>query len=150
MTWLDSQHLLTTGFSRSATRECILYSAVSNEVKIISRNLLDVSPAPLFPFFDADTSILYLYAKGERSCLPFEMKLDQAQDNFAKLPTFGHDTLQLGLAFLPKRYVDTNKVEVSIVLRLTAVTIERVAFSIPRARVSPKLSDFRHDFDTLI
>jgi len=135
LVWLDDKHIITTGFNRTATRELILYTLTENGLEVLARQSLDVSPAPLFPFFDVDTSILFLYAKGERTCLCYEIKLDQVTNNFVRLPSFDHHTLQLGLAFLPKRCVDVEKVEIAVAFRLSAATVERVAFSVPRARL---------------
>jgi coronin-7 len=129
--WIDSTHLLTTGFARSADRQVILYEIQGEAVVAKAKATLDVSPAPLFAHFDPDTSILYLYGKGERIIHIFEVQADK----LARLPSYSSGSQQLGVAFLPKTAVDPYAVEVGVAYRLTPSSVERVVFSIPRARV---------------
>ena len=98
--------------------------------------LIDVSPSVLFPVYDPDTSILYVWGKGERQIQAYEVHPEHAVEPIAKLPSFTAGSPQLGLAFFPKRTVDVKKVEVAKALRLTSKTIEEVTFSIPRNKVS--------------
>lgn len=106
-----------------------------NEIKPLAKQPLEISPAPLFPHYDADTGILFLHSKGERIASAYEIRLDQTEKPFVKLPAFEHGTLQLSIDYLPKKYCDTTKVEVAEAYRLTGHTIERIGFCIPRARV---------------
>lgn len=97
---------------------------------------MDVSPAPLFPFVDLDTNILLLYSRGDRSCLAYEVHPEEVKGKqIAKLPSFEHGTLQLGWAFLPKKGNDIKGVEILSSLRLTSSTVEKVSWSVPRAKV---------------
>ena len=135
--WMDSDHLVSTGFSKSANREVLVHSLVdANALRTIGRSTLDVSPAPLFPFYDPDTEILYVFAKGERICHALELELSDGKATLLKLPSFEHGTIQISLAFQPKiDSVDVKKIEVAKCFRLSSSTIEVVTFSIPRARV---------------
>lgn len=133
--WASSSHLLTSGFTRAASRELILYSAELNNLKPLAHETLDVSPAPLFPFADIDTNIIILYSRGERTCQAFEVQPDHSKP-FSKLPNFETGTLQAGWAFLPKQRNDVRNVEIISALRLTQSTIEQVSFTVPRAKVS--------------
>lgn len=135
--WISPTHLISTGFSKTASREVILYAlAADGKISQVAKQTLDVSPAPLFPYADMDTRILLLYSRGERSCHAFEV---QPEDRvpFSPLPSFEHSTLQAGFAFLSKARNDVRAVEVLHALRLTPHTVEVVSFSVPRARVSP-------------
>lgn len=141
--WATSTYLITCGFSRSAFREILLHK-ISNDGKmseIVAKVNIDVSPAPLFPYYDQDTSILYAYSKGERTCHTFEIT-NLSQDNkredkptFNKLPRFEHGTLQLSFAFLPKQKVNVKEVDITHALRLTSNSIMYVRFNIPRAKM---------------
>lgn len=98
---------------------------------------MDVSPAPLFPYFDLDTQILLLYSRGDRTCLAFEVHPEAAPGKqLVKLPSFEHGTLQLGWAFLPKKENNIKGVEILSSLRLTSGEVQKVSWSVPRARVS--------------
>ena len=131
---LDSNHVLTTGFTRSASREVIVHRiGADGKLSVAARKMLDVSPAPLTPVWDGDTSILWLYARGDRTCSAFEIVLDGAVA-LKPLPSFEHGTLQSSWAFLPKTIVDVKEVEIARAFRLTPSTIDTVSFRIPRAR----------------
>lgn len=131
--WVSDRHVLTTGFAKTG-REIQLYEVTLNEVRRVVKQSLEMSPAPLFPHFDKDTSILFLHSKGERIASAYEVALDQDPSKFVKLPPFEHGTLQLSMDYLPKKYCDPSKVEVGVAYRLTEHTVERVSFCIPRAR----------------
>ena len=135
LAWVGDSHLVSTGFSRSATREFILYATSPTSITKLGTQPLDVSPAPLFPFADIDSSILLLYSRGERSCHAFELQPLNPEALFSRLPSFKHGTLQAGFAFLSKQRNDVRAVEIIKALRLTPQTVETVAFSVPRARV---------------
>ncbi|GAA5918149.1 hypothetical protein JCM1841_005275 [Sporobolomyces salmonicolor] len=137
VTWASDSHLVSTGFDRGSNRELILYTldATSSSPKLsqAGKQTLDVSPAPLLPFYDLDSHILLLYSRGDRSCLAYEVDVT-SKTPFGKLPPFEHSTLQSGFAFLPKTRSDVKAVEIVKALRLTPGTIEAVSFTVPRAK----------------
>lgn len=132
--WIDDIHLLTAGFTRSAFRELILHRIDGNVLAVIGRQTLDISPAPLFPHYDSDTNILFVYSKGERICHAFDVNAGDKGKPFTKLPGFEDGSLQTAFAFSPKETVDVKKVEIVHAWRLTPNTIQSVSFSIPRAK----------------
>ncbi|KAM0787874.1 hypothetical protein ACM66B_003925 [Microbotryomycetes sp. NB124-2] len=134
LTWISDTHVLSSGFSRSASRELIVYEATSSKLAQVGSQTLDVSPAPLFPFCDIDTNILLLYSRGERTCLAYEVSCQDDKTTFTKLPHFEHGNLQSGWAFLPKKGNDVKAIEIVSALRLTQSTVERVSFTVPRAK----------------
>lgn len=133
--WCSETHFVTTGFARGAGREVRLLEVTSSDLRLVAKQSLEMSPAALFPHFDCDTGILFLHSKGERIIQAFEVRAQEGPKAFTRLPSFEHSTLQLSVDFLPKKYCDTSKVEVSVAYRLTDKTVERVGFAIPRARV---------------
>jgi WD40 repeat protein len=133
ITWIDQTHLLSVGFSRGSQRRINLYSITDTDnIRTISSFMLDISPSVLFPQFDPDTHILYVWGKGERQIQAFEIRPDNDLEPMSKLPSFTSGTPQLGVAFFSKRLVDVKKVEVAKTLRLTSKAIEEVSFTIPR------------------
>ncbi|GAA5851099.1 hypothetical protein JCM8547_004132 [Rhodosporidiobolus lusitaniae] len=138
LVWTSDSHLATTGFNRAASRELKLFKLDTGAKKLseVGKISLDVSPGLLFPYFDLDTRILFLYARGERSCLTFEVDLaDGSKKPFDKLSSsFEHGTLQNGFAFLPKTKVDVRAVEVARAFRLSPQEIQVVSFQVPRAK----------------
>lgn len=137
ITWIDHEYLISVGFSRGSQRKINLYR-LNNSIKTIetiSSITIDVSPSVLFPVYDPDTSILYVWGKGERVIQAYEIHPQSDKEPIAKLPSYTAGSPQVAVAFLPKRVVDVRKVEVAKALRLTAKTLEEVTFSIPRNKV---------------
>jgi hypothetical protein len=132
ITWIDESHLLSVGFSKGSQRRINLYQFADKTIKTLSSFMMDISPSVLFPQYDPDTHILYVWGKGERQIQAFEIRPENDLEPIAKLPSFTSGSPQLGVAFFPKRLVDVKKVEVDKVLRLTAKAIEEVSFTIPR------------------
>ncbi|KAL1411200.1 hypothetical protein Q8F55_002151 [Vanrija albida] len=133
LAWIDDTHVVSVGFNKGSMRKVQLYN-VGEEVTNKGGSTLDVSPSVLFPVFDPDTSILFVWGKGERAIHAFEIHPDHANEPVAKLPSYNaaSGAPQLAVVLLPKTAVDVRKVEVARALRLTAKTIEEVTFSIPR------------------
>ncbi|GAB00007.1 uncharacterized protein L969DRAFT_53496 [Mixia osmundae IAM 14324] len=133
MVFLDDDTLATAGFSRSASREISVHRILDHEIKTVARLSLEVSPAPLFLHCDRDSSILFAYAKGEQTLLAFDV--DLSKPSITRLSPFPSSSPTLGIAFLPKVSVDVRRAEIAIALRLTSKTVERVTFTVPRARL---------------
>jgi hypothetical protein len=136
MAWIDEHHLISVGFSKGSQRRINLYTISPSSIETAHSLLIDVSPSVLFPVFDPDTSIMYVWGKGERQIQAYEVHPENATGPIAKLPSYTAGSPQLGLAFFSKRSLDVKKVEVAKALRLTAKTIEEVTYTIPRNKVS--------------
>ncbi|KAK0538473.1 hypothetical protein OC834_000413 [Tilletia horrida] len=173
LVWLSNKYILSTGHGLGSIRQLKLYeltrtgdSSNSNSapsLKVLETLPLDSSPAVLWPWWDADTNILLLYARGERAVSAFEVRLpgtspaassttpaapaqrkygaaaasgnSNKSSAFQPLPAFGHASPQQALAFLTKRQVDVRSVEVAAAYLFSSKgEIQRVGWSITRAR----------------
>ncbi|KAE8215228.1 hypothetical protein CF327_g1447 [Tilletia walkeri] len=167
--WLSDKYIASTGHGLGSIRQLKLYEVERSSdgaisLKGVETLPLDSSPAVLWPWWDADTRILLLYARGERAVNAFEVRLPgtvpsaESTSNsasgprrygaaaaaatsggnksaFFALPSFGHANPQQALVFLSKRQVDVANVEVAAAYLLSAKgEIQRVAWSITRAR----------------
>jgi hypothetical protein len=134
--WANDKVLLTVGFAKGSQRRINLFSMDStSELQKLHSLLIDISPSVLFPVFDPDTSLLYVWGKGERQIQTYEINLDNKGEPILKLQSYTASQPQLGLSFFPKKWVDVKKVEVAKALRLTAKSIEEVSFTVPRNKV---------------
>lgn len=139
LAWVDESSLITVGFNRGSQRKINLYDITDSEVTTRHSVLVDVSPSVLFPVYDPDMRVLYVWGKGERAVLAYEIAQGGREgegEAISKLPTYTAGEAQLGVAFLGKTSVDVRKVEVARALRLTGKSIEEVSFTIPRNKVS--------------
>ena len=130
MRWLGNDHLCTTGFGRGSIRQVCLYSV--NDLGCIDTLSLETSPSNLFPYFDEQTSILYLAGRGDRQVGAAYFNAETLQ--LELLPSLETTTLHSDLVFLDKRELNIKQVEVSAALRLTDTTIEQISFRIPRSK----------------
>ncbi|XP_071452407.1 coronin-7 isoform X3 [Hetaerina americana] len=129
---LDGAFIVTTGFDKVSERQITVFKAndLATPLNTVS---LDVSPAILIPFYDEDSSTLFLTGKGDWTIYAFEV----ATESPYLCPLSHHrcSGLHQGLSFLPKSACDIQGVEFAKALRLTNNTIEPISFTVPRLKV---------------
>lgn len=109
---------------------------------------LDVSPAILVPFYDEDSSTLFLTGRGDTTIYAYEVT-DEAP-YFCPLSHHRCSSLHQGLSFLPKNQCDVRNVEFAKCYRLTSNSIEPLSFTVPRLKVSSSASSRTMSFITTI
>jgi coronin-7 len=134
--WINDTFLLTVGHTTGSLRQVKLFSIDSSDGALteVAKQNLDVSPSILFPYWDADVDILWLWSKGERLISTFEVQPDNVKEPFLALTAFQHNHPQLGLAFMRKDCVNVREVEVASSIRLCKDESQKVAWSITRSR----------------
>lgn len=133
VTWvLGGSHLVTTGFNKVSERQVSLYDAKSLSAPVTTEGI-DVSPAILIPFYDEDSSTLFLSGKGDSTIFAFEVALDAPY-----LFPLSHYKCTGGphqaVAFLPKVTCSVADVEFARAFRLTTSNVEPLSFRVPRLR----------------
>ena len=96
----DNQFLVVSGFTRQTERTLTVYQ--SKDLKKVSSETLNVSPAILIPFYDEDSSTLFLQGKGETTMYCYEVGLDSP--HLFSLSVHKHAGSQ-GFAFLNNKSV---------------------------------------------
>ncbi|XP_066497834.1 coronin-7 isoform X1 [Hoplias malabaricus] len=128
----DGQFLLVSGFDCRSERQLYLYSPESLASGALAMASADVSPSTLIPFYDPDTSVVFLTGKGDTRVYIFE--IISAAPYFMECSSFQSSEPHKGLSFLPKTECDVRDVEIARAIRLGKTTIEPVAFQVPRVR----------------
>lgn len=126
--WMKDK-LLTVGFSKNTEREFNIYDPRSME-NPLTRLSIDTAAGNIMPFFDHDTSILYLAGKGDGNIRYYEI-VDEAP-YFHYLVEYKSATPQRGMAFVPKRALNVSECEIARALKLTPNMIEPISFRVPR------------------
>ena len=104
--------------------------------KPIASEGLDVSPAILIPFYDEDSSTLFLTGKGDSTIFTFEISSpSDGAPYIHHLSHYNTPTPHQSVAYLYKRFCDVRNVEFARGYRLTASSIEPLSFTVPRLRV---------------
>lgn len=132
VTWvLGGSHLVTTGFNKVSERQVSLYDAKAPSSPMITEGI-DVSPAILIPFYDDDSSTLFLSGKGDSTIFAFEVALDTPY--LYPLSHYKCSGPHQAVAFLPKLACNVGEVEFAKAFRLTTTTVEPLSFKVPRLR----------------
>ncbi|VEN52883.1 unnamed protein product [Callosobruchus maculatus] len=128
---LDGRYIVVTGFDKVSERQISVYKSndLSSPLNTIG---LDVSPAILIPFYDDDSSTLFVTGRGDSTIYAFE--ITEESPHICPLSHHRSSTLHQGLSFLPKNVCDVSNVEFAKALRLTNNSIEPLSFTVPRIK----------------
>ncbi|XP_011069100.1 PREDICTED: coronin-7 isoform X2 [Acromyrmex echinatior] len=128
---LEGRYLVVMGFDKVSERQIYVFK-VDNLNTPLNTVGLDVSPAILMPYYDEDSSTLFLTGRGDSTIYAFEV----TEETPYCCPLSHHrcSSLHQGLSFLPKNKCDVASVEFASALRLTNNTIEPLSFTVPRIK----------------
>lgn len=128
----EGKYLLVSGFDSRSERKLFLYSADSVSSGAVASTDIDTSPSTLIPFYDPDTSVVILSAKGDTRVHIYEIAPEDPY--FMECSSFNSPEPHKGFAFLPKSECNVRDVEIAVGLMLTKASIEPVAFKVPRVK----------------
>eukprot|EP01041_Mallomonas_annulata_P007777 gene7777-15913_t len=119
--------LLTVGFTRQSQRQFKVWDPrnTSTELKRIE---IDQAAGVIMPFFDPDTSLLYLAGKGDGNIRYYEV----INDNPYPVSEHRSSVSAKGVAWVPKRGLNIMGCETARLLKLTANSVEPLSFFVPR------------------
>ncbi|XP_019366789.1 PREDICTED: coronin-6 isoform X1 [Gavialis gangeticus] len=121
--------IFTTGFSKMSERQLALWDLKSFEEPIALQEM-DTSNGVLLPFYDPDSSIVYLCGKGDSSIRYFEITDEPPYVHY--LSTYSSKEPQRGMGFMPKRGLDVSKCEIARFFKLHERKCEPIAMTVPR------------------
>ncbi|XP_059745241.1 coronin-2A isoform X3 [Bos taurus] len=123
--------LLSTGTSRWNNRQMALWDQDDLSVPVTEVDL-DGSSGVLFPFYDADTNMLYVVGKGDRNIHYYEISANKPHLNY--LMEYHSYNPQKGIGVMPKRGLDVSSCEIFRFYKLitTKSLIEPVSMIVPR------------------
>lgn len=133
--WTNDHQIICVGHTSGSMRKLQLFTLDKDVLSTGGSLSLDVSPALLFPHFDPDTALLWLWCKGSSTITSFDIHVENTKQPFAAVPPFIGGNLQNGVVFLPKTTVDVRGVEVMKALRLTAREVQEISWKVPRRHV---------------
>ncbi|MBN3318744.1 COR2B protein, partial [Atractosteus spatula] len=125
------KRLLTTGVSRWNTRQIALWDQEDLSMPIIEEEIDGLSGL-LFPFYDADTHMLYLAGKGDGNIRYYEISTEKPYLQY--LMEFRSPAPQKGLGVMPKHGLDVAACEVFRFYKLVTLKglIEPISMIVPR------------------
>ncbi|OJJ96608.1 hypothetical protein ASPACDRAFT_125317 [Aspergillus aculeatus ATCC 16872] len=128
--WLgERDRIATTGFSKMSDRQLALWDIRAPREPINGFKTLDSISGVCMPFWDEGTQMLYLAGRGDGNIRYFELE----NDKFEYLAEYKSADPQRGIAFMPKRGVNTHENEVIRAFKTVNDSyIEPVSFIVPR------------------
>ncbi|XP_074454500.1 coronin-7 isoform X2 [Larus michahellis] len=133
LVWVcGGDYLLVSGFDSRSERRILLYRAQALPEGPLSVLSLDVAPSTLLPFYDEDTSVVFLTGKGDTRVFLYEVTPEPPY--FLECNSFASNEPHKGFVFLPKTVCEVREVEFARALRLGQSTLEPVAFHVPRVK----------------
>ncbi|CAM5104398.1 unnamed protein product [Natator depressus] len=121
--------IFTTGFSKMSERQLALWD-LKNFEEPIALQEMDTSNGVLLPFYDPDSSIIYLCGKGDSSIRYFEITAEAPFVHY--LSTYSSKEPQRGMGFMPKRGLDVSKCEIARFFKLHERKCEPIVMTVPR------------------
>ncbi|GAB0089346.1 Coronin [Sergentomyia squamirostris] len=128
---LDGEYIVVTGFDKVSERQISIYQKDNLSVPLNTVGI-DVSPAILVPFYDEDSSTLFLTGKGDSTVFSFE--ITDEPPYICPLSHHRGISVHQGLSFLAKNQCNVAIVEFARALRLTNNIIEWLSFTVPRLK----------------
>jgi len=123
--------LLSTGTSRWNNRQLAVWDQ-DNLSQPLSEMDLDGSSGVLFPFYDADTNMLYVVGKGDGNIRYYEVSADKPHLSY--LTEYRSHSPQKGMGVMPKRGLNVTSCEIFRFYKLIASKglIEPISMIVPR------------------
>jgi coronin-1B/1C/6 len=125
----NKEKIFTMGFSKMSERQYSIWDPKNLAAPLKSENI-DTSSGLMMPFYDNDTSVLYLAGKGDGNIRYFEL-VDEAP-YIHYLSEYKSSTPQRGMAAVPKLAMDLGSCEITRLLKVCASSIEPIHFNVPR------------------
>ncbi|NWJ06865.1 CORO7 protein, partial [Crypturellus undulatus] len=102
-------YLLASGFDSRSERRILLYQAQDLSAGALSVLGIDVAPSTLLPFYDEDTSMVFLTGKGDTRVFLYEVTPEPPY--FLECNSFTSNEPHKGFAFLRKTACNVREVE---------------------------------------
>ena len=125
----EHDRIATTGFSRMSDRQLALWDIKAYREPVGGFQMLDSISGVCVPFWDDGTQCLFLAGKGDGNIRYYEYE----NNSFEYLSEYKSSDPQRGIAFVPKRGVNTHDNEVMRAYKTVNDSyIEPVSFIVPR------------------
>ncbi|ESO01082.1 hypothetical protein HELRODRAFT_112879 [Helobdella robusta] len=126
--YLKNGQLFTTGFSKMGERQ---YGIWNEDLSNVMIHDIDTSNGVIFPFYDPDTSIIYLCGKGDSAIRYIEISNEPPYAHFLNM--YQSSDPQRGIGWMPKRGLNVNACEIARFYKLHSKGLcEVIPMTVPR------------------
>jgi len=130
--------IVTTGFSKKHERQLMIWDP-KNMDKPLHIEEIDTQSGVLFPFFDEDTSILYLSGKGDGNLRSYELWDEPTP--ITELDCYTASIPAKGCCFLPKQALDVKGCEIARAMKIENNSVVPVTFKLPRKTAATEFQE---------
>jgi len=128
--WLGEKGtIFNVGFSRSSDRCYTILDPRKLDTPVCKQNI-DTSSGILMPFYDNDTSLLFLAGKGDGNVRYYE--IEDSSPYIHYVSDYKSATPQLGMCMRPKTACDVGSCEVVSMVKACKNLLEPIHFCVPR------------------
>jgi len=128
--WLgEKEKIFNVGFSKTSDRCYSILDPRNLDTPLVKQNI-DTSSGILMPFYDNDTSLLFVAGKGDGNIRYFEIEDDKPYIHY--ISDYKSSTPQLGMAMRPKTACDVGSCEVVSMIKACKTILEPIHFCVPR------------------
>lgn len=128
--WLgEKEKLFTVGFSRMSERQLAVWDP-RNPGRALKAQNIDTASGQIIPFYDNDTSLVFLGGKGDGNIRYYEITDDSEVVYF--ISEFKSQTPTLGLSMFPKYGLDISECEIVRLYKGHTGGIQPISFNVPR------------------
>ncbi|CAF1048759.1 unnamed protein product [Rotaria sp. Silwood1] len=128
--YLRDGRIFSTGFSRMSERQYALWDE-DHLGNALTMEELDSSNGILFPFYDEDTSLIFLCGKGDSTIRYFEYTPEAPYIHY--INTYSSSDPQRGMGVMPKRGMHIATCEIARFYKLlNSGLCEVISFTVPR------------------
>jgi hypothetical protein len=124
--------IFTVGFGKTSERQYFIYDVKNLSAPLLGPCNLDNQAGMIMPFYDEDSDLIFLPAKGDGAIryYEFEDKGDKPEVHFCSQYSSNDPTAAIGA--MPKRGVDVNTCEIMKLFRVQGTRLEPLSFKVPR------------------
>jgi len=126
------EKIFTVGFGKTSERQYFIYDVKNLSTPLLGPCNLDNQAGMIMPFYDEDSDLIFLPAKGDGAIkyYEFEDKGDKPEIHFCSQYSSNDSTAAIGS--MPKRGVDVNTCEIVKLFRVQGTKLEPLSFKVPR------------------
>jgi coronin-1B/1C/6 len=124
--------IFTVGFGKTSERQYFIYDVKNLSAPLVGPCNLDNQAGMIMPFYDEDSDLVFLPAKGDGAIryFEFEDKGDKPEIHYCSQYSSNDPTAAIGS--MPKRGVDVNTCEIVKLFRVQGTKLEPLSFKVPR------------------
>jgi len=124
--------IFTVGFGKTSERQYFIYDVKNLASPVLGPVNLDNQAGMIMPFYDEDSDLIFLPAKGDGAIryYEFEDKGEKPEVHFCS--QYGSNDPTSAIGCMPKRGVDVNTCEIMKLFRVQGTKLEPLSFKVPR------------------